>query len=157
MFLKNPLIGIMRAFNYLIALWAAVAVYGVLSLLTGAIGLSAYRQLQADREKQWANMKALRFINENLESTKNSLLYDQDALTVHARELGYGKKNERFIRIVGLRGEETPHAGAGQILRAGEPDFIPDRTLKIAALCTGLAVFALLLIADITRSRQDRF
>ena len=147
----------MRAFNYLIALWTAIAVYGLLSLLTGAIGLSAYQQLQADRDKQWANMKALRLINENLESTKNSLLYDQDTLTVHARELGYGKKNERFIRIVGLGGGENPHTGAGQVLRAGKPDFIPDRTLKIAALCMGLAVFALLLIVDITRNRPGRF
>jgi cell division protein FtsB len=153
---KKPLIGIMRAFNYLIALWTAIAVYGVLSLFTGAIGLSAYRQLQADRDKQWANMKALRLINENLEGAKNSLLYDQDAITVQARKLGYGKQNERFIRIVGLGREENPHAGAGQILRAGKPDFISDRTLKIAALCAGLVVFALLLIADIARSRQDR-
>jgi cell division protein FtsB len=146
----------MRAFNYLIALWTAIAVYGVLSLLTGAIGLSAYQQLQTDRDKQWANMKTLRLINENLENTKNSLLYDRDAITVHARELGYRKKNERFIRIVGLGGEKNPHTSPGQILRAGKPDFIPDRTLKIAALCAGLVVFALLLISDIARDRQDR-
>jgi cell division protein FtsB len=144
----------MRAFNCLIALWAAVAVYGLLSLLTGAIGISAYRQLQADRDKQWTNMETLRLINENLENTKNSLLYDQDAITVHARELGYGKKNERFVRIVGLGGEKNLHTSAGRILRAGKPDFVPDRTLKIAALCAGLAVFVLLLIADIARDRQ---
>jgi hypothetical protein len=125
--------------------------------LTGAIGLSAYQQLQADRNKQWANMKALRLINENLETTKNSLLYDQETLRVQARQLGYGGKTARFIRIGGRGGGGNPHAGAGQILRAGKPDFIPDRILKIAALCTGLAVFALSLIVDITRSRQDGF
>jgi cell division protein FtsB len=146
----------MRAFNYLVALWAAVAVYGLLSLLTGAVGLSAYQQLQADRDKQWANMKALQLINEDLENTKNSLLYDRDTITVHARELGYGRKNERFIRIVGLGVRENPHTGAGRILRAGKPDFIPDRTLKITALCAGFVVFALLLIADIARGRQGR-
>jgi cell division protein FtsB len=153
---KESVNWVMRAFNYLIALWTAVAVYGLLSLWAGAIGLSAYQQLQADRDKQWANMKALRLINEDLENTKNSLLYDRDAITVHARELGYGKKNERFIRIVGLGGRENPHTSAGQILRAGKPDFIPDRTLKITALCAGLVVFVLLLIAGIARDRQDR-
>jgi cell division protein FtsB len=145
----------MRAFKYLIALWTAIAVYGVFSLLAGAVGLSAYQQLLADREKQWINMETLRLINGELENTKNSLLYDRDTIAVYARDLGYGKKDERFIRIVGLGGMKNPHASAGQIKRAGEPDFIPDRTLKIAALCAGLAVFALLLIFDIIHVRQD--
>jgi cell division protein FtsB len=146
----------MRAFNYLIALWAAIAVYGVSSVLIGAVGISAHQQLLADRDKQWANMKNLQMINGELENTKNSLLYDRDTIAVHARELGYGKKDERFVRIVGLGGAKNPHTTAGQILRAGTPDFIPDLTLKIIALCTGLAVFALLLISDIFRDRQER-
>jgi cell division protein FtsB len=145
----------MSAFKYLIALWTAVAVYGVSSVLTGAIGLSAYQQLLADRDRQWANMKSLQLINEELEDAKNSLLYDQDAIAVRARELGYGKKDERFIRIVGLGGK-NPRTSAGQILRAGKPDFVSDRTLKIIALCAGAAVFALFLIFDMLRDRQDR-
>jgi cell division protein FtsB len=146
----------MSAFKYLIALWTAVAVYGVFSVLAGATGLSAYQQLLADREKQWVNMEKLRLINGELENTKNSLLYDRDTIAVYARDLGYGKKDERFIRIVGLGGIKNPHASAGQILRAGKPDFIPDRILKIASLCVGLAVFVLLLIFDIIRFRQDK-
>ncbi|MDR1278736.1 MAG: septum formation initiator family protein, partial [Treponema sp.] len=132
----------MRPFNYLIALWSAIAVYGISSLLTGAAGLSAYRQLQMDRDRQWANMKDLQRINEELENTKNSLLYDQDTIAVYARSLGYGKNDERFIRIVGLGGLKNPRTAAGQILQAGKPDYISDRTLKIAACCAGLAVFA---------------
>jgi cell division protein FtsB len=146
----------MRAFHYFIALWTAVAVYGILSFLTGAAGFFPYQQLQADRDRQWDNMKALRLINEDLENTKNSLLYDRDAVMVHARELGYGKKDERFVRIVGLGGEKNPHASPGRIFRAGKPDSVSDRTIKIAALCAGLAVFALLSIAGIARDRQDR-
>jgi cell division protein FtsB len=146
----------MSAFKYLIALWTAVAVYGVSSVLTGAMGLSAYEQLLADRDRQWVNMKNLQLINEELEDTKNSLLYDQDTIAVYARELGYGKRDERFIRIVGLGGIQNPHTSPGQILRAGTPDSVSDRTLKIIALCTGAAVFALLLIFDMLRDRPDR-
>jgi cell division protein FtsB len=146
----------MSAFKYLIALWAAIAVYGLFSALAGAAGLSAYRQLLADRDRQWAHMKKLQLINEELEDAKNSLLYDRDTITVYARELGYGKENERFVRIVGLGNIKNTPASAGQVLRAGKPDFISDRTLKIIALCTGAAVFALLLIFDMLRDRQDR-
>lgn len=66
------------------------------------MGFSAYRQLEAERERQWENMKALGAINEKLENTKNSLLYDRDTITVYARQLGYSKENERLVRIVGL-------------------------------------------------------
>jgi cell division protein FtsB len=146
----------MRALKYLIALWTALAVYGLFSALAGARGLSAYQQLVADREKQWANMENLRLINGELENTKNSLLYDRDTIAVYARDLGYGKKDEHFIRIVGLGGMKNPHTSAGQILRSGMPDFISDRTLKITALCAGLAVFILLLIFDIVHPKQDK-
>jgi cell division protein FtsB len=144
----------MRASNFLIALWSAIAVYGISSLLTGAAGLSAYRQLQMDRDRQWANMRDLQRINEELENTKNSLLYDQDTIAVYARDLGYGKEDEQFIRIVGLRGLKNSRTAAGQILRAGKPDYVSDRALKIAACCAGLAVFACLLILDILRDRD---
>ncbi|MDR1239667.1 MAG: septum formation initiator family protein [Treponema sp.] len=146
----------MSAFKYLIALWTAVAVYGLSSVLTGAVGLSAYQQLLADRDRQWANMKSLQLINEELENATNSLLYDRDAIAVYARELGYGRKDERYIRIVGLGGMKNPHTSAGHILRAGKPDFVSDRTLKIISLSAGLAVFALLLIFDMLRDRQER-
>jgi cell division protein FtsB len=143
----------MRAFKYLIALWAAIAVYSVFSLLHGAMGVSAYEQLLAEREKQWANLKNLGLINEELENFKNSLLYDKDTLTVQARQLGYSREGERFIRIVGLGGAQNPHASAGEVILTGTPDFIPDRIIKIIALCAGLGVFALFLVSDFLRSR----
>ena len=141
----------MRAFKYLMGLWTAVAVYAVFSLLKGPGGLFAYRQLEAERERQWANMRALNAINEDMENTKNSLLYDQETIAVHARRLGYAKANERFVRIVGLGGAQNPYAVPGQVYFAAEPDFIPDKTIKITALCAGLAVFGFFLVLDLLR------
>jgi cell division protein FtsB len=142
----------MRAFKYLIALWTAFAVYSVFSLLNGAAGIPAYEKLSAEREKQWENMKNLGLINEELENTKNNLLYDRDTIAVYARQLGYGREDERFIRIVGLGGVKNPHTTAGQVLVAEPPEFIPDRIIKIGALCAGLAVFALFFVFEIIRS-----
>lgn len=139
----------MRALKYLIAFWTAVTVYSLFSMMNGAMGLSAYEQLLADREEQWANMKSLRIVNEELENTKNSLLYDRDTISVYARQLGYGQNDERFIRIVGLGGAKNPHTAAGQVLFAGEPDYVSDKIIKIIALCTGLAVFALLFVFEL--------
>ena len=151
---KESDIGIVRILKYLAALWTAVAVYSIFSLFFGAMGLSAQEQLLAERERLWTNQKNLALINNELENTTNSLLYDQDAIAVHARRLGYGHDDERFIRIVGLGGIKNPNTAAGQAFFAATPDYIPDIIIKIIAICAGLTVFALLFIIDLLRSHD---
>jgi cell division protein FtsB len=139
----------MRAFKYLLALWAACAVYGISSTLAGAAGFASYHKLELERDKQRANMENLRLINEKLENTKNSLLYDRDTIAVQARRLGYGRENERFVRIVGLGGIRNPDTAAGRLVTAEKPEAVPDRTLKILACSAGAAIFALFLALDL--------
>jgi cell division protein FtsB len=143
----------MRLCKYLAAVWVAVAVYSVFSLFFGAMGFSAQKQLMVERERLWENMRDLHLVNEELEDAKNSLFYDQDTIAVYARQLGYGREGERFVRIVGLGGAKNSHAAAGQVFFAGTPDFVPDKTIKIAALCAGLVVFVFCLIMDLLRSK----
>ncbi|MDR1575816.1 MAG: septum formation initiator family protein [Treponema sp.] len=138
----------MRIFKYLMGLWTAVAVYSVFSVLAGPSGLSAYGQLEAERERQRANLRDLGAVNEMLENTKNGLLYDQDAVTVQARLLGYAAQDERFIRVVGLGTARNPHAAAGRVYYTADPEFISDKTIKIAALCAGLIAFALFFLLE---------
>jgi cell division protein FtsB len=151
---KKPLIVIMRAYKYLIALWVTVAVYGIFSAFAGAMGFSAYRELLMERDRQRANLELLGHINVDLENTKNSLLYDRDTIAVYARELGYGRTDERFIRIVGLGEIQNSPPVPGEVVRARQPGFIADGTLKFAALCAGIAVCAFFLIYDLFNRRN---
>jgi cell division protein FtsB len=144
----------MRVFKYLIGLWTVVAVYALFSFLSGPKGLSAYNQLLAERNRQWANMRSLGALNETLDKSRNSLLYDQEAISVYARRLGYGRENERFVRIVGLGGDQNQYTSAGQVYFAADSDFISDKTIKITALCAGLAVFAFLLVLELLGERR---
>jgi cell division protein FtsB len=145
----------MRACKYLFGLWTAVAVYGIASMLTGAAGLSAYRELLAERDRQRGNMEKLGLINESLENTKNSLLYDRDTIMVYARELGYGKNGEQYVRIVGLGEINASRAQAGDVIRARRPKYTDDLFLKITALCSGIAVCVVLLLFDLLKSRRS--
>jgi cell division protein FtsB len=145
---------LMRVGKYLLGLWITAAVYTLFSVLNGPRGLSAYDQLLAERERQWDNLRNLGAVNEDLEKTKNSLLYDKDTLAVYSRQLGYGQENERFIRIVGLGGIKNPHTMAGQVYFAAPPDYISDKVIKITALCAGLAVCILFLIMDLLHRTQ---
>ncbi|MCL2210600.1 MAG: septum formation initiator family protein [Treponema sp.] len=144
----------MRFSKYLIGLWAAVIVYALFSFLSGPAGLSAYNYLLAEKERQLDNIGHLGFINEDLDRTRNNLLYDQDTLLIHARQMGYGQEDERFIRIVGLGSPKVTQTSAGNIYIASEPDFISDKIIKITALCAGLLIFTFLLMLEIIEKRS---
>jgi cell division protein FtsB len=144
----------MRISKYIIGVWTAIAVYSVFSFFCGPKGLSAYNQLLFEREQQWANIKELGIINEELEKERNNLLYDQDTLLVHARQLGYGYEDERFIRIVGLGNIKNTPAITGNMYTVKDPDYISDKTIKIAALCAGLLVFTFLFMLEIITNNK---
>jgi len=144
----------MRVFKYIIGIWAAITVYTLFSFFSGPKGVSAYSQLSVEKEAQWSNILELANINEELERTKNSLVFDYDTLMVHARQMGFAQENERFIRIVGLGSiKNTPYL-TGNVYFAKEPDFLSDKIIKITAFCAGLLLFTLLLILEIIDSRM---
>jgi cell division protein FtsB len=143
----------MRIFKYLLGVWTAIAVYTIASFFGGPKGLSAYNYLKSEQERQWANIAELGNTNEELEKTKNNLLYANDTILVHARRMGYGYEDERFVRIVGLGNINTTPSETGKIYIAQTPDTISDKNIKIAALCAGLFVFAFLFIFEFFESR----
>ena len=147
---------IMKGLKYLMALWAAIGIYCVLSLVYGATGIFAYRELVSAREYLWNNIKKLSNTNSELENIQNSLLYDTDAITVQARQLGYGYNDEKFIRIVGLGVNNKPDYYPGEILVMPEPVYISDKIIKICSLVSGLIVFFLMLIPQILRRELDK-
>jgi len=142
-----------RSLKYLAGIWAAVAVYTFFSFMTGPGGISSYNYLLNEKDRQLDNIKNLGMMNEELERTRNNLLYDQDTLLVHAHQMGYGYEDERFIRIVGLSNTSTLPAAAGSVYSAQHPDFISDRSIKIAALCVGLLFFTFLLMLEFIERR----
>ena len=143
----------MRIFKYLFGIWTAIAVYTIFSFMSGPRSLSAYNYLQAEKEQQWANIADLGNINEELEKTKNNLLYANDTLLVHARQMGYGYEDEYFIRIVGLGNMNTAPAETGKIYAAKSQNTVSDKNIKIAAICAGFLVFSFLFMMEFLDSR----
>jgi cell division protein FtsB len=156
-YLKNPqkttVNRTMRVFKYLIGIWTAIAVYTFFSFFSGPKGISAYNQLLQERERQWDNIAELDTINEELEKTKNNLLYDHDTILVQARQMGYGYEDERFIRIVGLGNIKPSPVMTGNVYLTKAPDYLSDKTIKIAALCAGLLIFAFLFTLELIETR----
>jgi len=143
----------MRLIKYLIGIWTAIAVYTFFSFFSGPKGLSAYNQLLSEREQQWVNIAELSSINEELEKSKNNLLYDHDTILVNARQMGYGYEDERFIRIVGLANLKPSPVMTGNVYITQIPDYLSDKIIKIASLCAGLLIFAFLFSLELIETR----
>jgi cell division protein FtsB len=145
----------MNALKYLIPLWVAIVVYAGLSLFSGAMGFSAYTELQTERDKQLANLETLKQLNQKLEGDVKALLSDSDTIAVYARELGYGSEDERFVRLVGLGQNRRRYQSAGQTVDAEEPGFVSGETIRLIALGSGLGTLGLVLMIQLLRFRRE--
>jgi cell division protein FtsB len=147
----------MRFLKYLMAIWITLATYTVSAFFLGSTGTYAYDQLLAERNKQLANIEALQGINQELEGSLNSLKHDADTIRIYARELGYGRRDETFVRIVGLGGAKKQRTTAGQITVPRKPAYVPDRILWFFAFCAGIGALTLASISEFMRERRIRW
>jgi cell division protein FtsB len=146
----------MRATKYLAALWLGVLVYAVLSITSGPTGLSAFRQLEDERDKQITNIRVLELSNQELENAKNALLYDQDTLAVYAREQGFASADEKFIRIVGLEGAQKPKSSPGLVAAAAVPEYTSNLDLRIFSFCAAITILICMGAYDFLRFLKNR-
>jgi hypothetical protein len=120
------------------------------------VGLSAYHQLEDERNKQLVNIETLEVTNRELENTKDALLYDKDTLTVYAREQGFASPEERFVRIVGLERVQKPKNSPGLVVSATPPQHISHRNLRIFSFCAALCILVCMGAYDLLRLLKFR-
>ena len=146
----------MKVVRYLIPLWVGVFVYTLFSICFGAKGISAFNQLKAERDRELANIEILRGINRELESTRDSLSTNKGNLNVYARELGYAAKGEHFIRIIGLGGLQKVMVSPGQHISPRDPEYTPDRFLRILSFFVALTVLISMVAYEFLQKLKDR-
>lgn len=128
--------------------WTVLLVYSFFSFFLGQNGLYSRRHLEAEYLRLLENWSSLEATNRNILRTKESLLHDDDALSVYARQLGFGNPGDEFIRVVGLGVATGVNLPSGQVLYATSPHFIPNNTIKIISIIFGAAVLVFFLIHD---------
>jgi len=138
----------MRFIRYFLVIWTFFFVYTFFSFFLGQNGVSARNHLEAERVRLNENLKKLENINIDYQNVRNNLTVDQDSLSVYARQLGYGREGEEYIRIMGLGIAINTDMPAGQVNYTVGSVFMSDTTIKIISLMFALAVLAFLLIRD---------
>ena len=139
---------IMKLGKYLLVPWFSLLVYSVLTIYNGPAGIVSYRELLGERQKILENLEKLHIINSELEGTMDALLYDAETIRIRARELGYGERNERFVRIVGLSGVRQNEMKPGMV-RTFVPPVYEGNAYRLFSLCLGLILFSLFLAGDL--------
>ncbi|MDR2052918.1 MAG: septum formation initiator family protein [Treponema sp.] len=141
----------MRLLKYLFPLWVVILVYSLLSFFHGSSGFSAYDGLKTERDKQLANLEALKKIRGELEGNRDALLYDEDTIAVYARELGYGMEGERFVRIAGLSKTMRRQYWAGEVAGAQMPPSMDEKTIRTISLAAGGIVLGFIFFTRILK------
>jgi len=139
----------MRLIRYFLVIWTFFFVYTFFSFFLGQNGMSARKHLEAERIRLNENLKTLENINTDYQNIRNNLTVDQDSLSVYARQLGYGREGEEYIRIMGLGIAINTDMPAGQVNYTASPVFMSDATIKIISMLFALAVLVFLLIRDL--------
>jgi cell division protein FtsB len=138
----------MRLLRYIFVPWVIFLVYFFFTAILGQNGLYARKHLEAERYELAENHRALVNTGSDLYKTKENLIHDHDTLSVYARQLGYGRRNEEFIRIMGLGIAINDDMSSGQVLYAGNPEFVSDKIIKIISVIAGFVVLVFFLIMD---------
>ena len=143
----------MRLLRYIFVPWTMFLIYSFFTAVLGQNGFYARRHLEEELQQLNENQKALEFAYSDLLKTKDSLKNDRDALSVYARQLGYGRENEGFVRIMGLGIAINADKPAGYVRYATDTVVISDKTIKLISAFFGLIVLVYLLIGDVLLSR----
>jgi cell division protein FtsB len=141
----------MRLLKYLFPLWVVIFIHSFLSFFHGSSGFSAYDGLETERDKQLANLESLKKINRDLEGDRDALLYDEDTIAVHARELGYGTEHERFVRIAGLSKTMRRQYWAGEVAEARTPPSLDEKSIRTISLVTGGVVLGFIIFVRLLK------
>ena len=135
--------------RYIFVPWTMILVYSLFSAVLGQNGLYARKHLEAERLQLLENQKTLEQIYNDFLRKKDSLMNDEDALSVYARQLGYGREGEEFIRIMGLSIATNADMPVGHVLYSANPAFVSDKTIKVISGLVGIAVLLYLLVCDL--------
>ena len=146
----------MKLIKYLVPLWLGVFTYSLLSVFFGAKGIYSYKQLEAERNREIANIGILTDINTELTGTRDLLSNDKKQYFAYARELGFSAPGENFIRIIGLGGSQKNLASPGNIVTVVPPEHVPERILQIFSFFAAFVMLITIVSYDFLKYLKSR-
>ena len=137
--------------------YIGLAVYCVLSVLLGPMGMAAYDDLDVRVRAMRENLVRLETLNAEAQARKDSALSDPESLALEARSLGYVGSGQVVVRL-GFPEASLDPRDLGTLVPFATARGLSDADLKAISVAAALvAVFAGFLIRPVRRSpRRSR-
>jgi len=117
--------------------YIGLAVYCLLSLFLGPMGLAAYSDLDVRVAGMRQNLSFLEALNSEARARKDSALYDPEALALEARSLGFVGPDQVVVRLGFPEGTTSPR-DLGTLVPYVPPRGMEDAQLKAVSLAAAL-------------------
>lgn len=126
----------------LLSLWVGLAVYSIGSFVYGSTGIISMAYLTDQRDRLINNLEELDLIHQSLTYSVDALRYDRDTLEVLARDLGYGRSEEEFIRIPGTNSLFKSRFVVGTVVTPDKSvNPVSESQLRIVAILSSFLTF----------------
>jgi cell division protein FtsB len=144
-----------------IALCSMLSVYCLISYAAGKAGLVSLAVLAERIDSMATRAGELAADNARLVSEAKALTSSADRIAREARKIGYLKRDETEILLVGVDPQEglrpaSDGAGIEDVLRVGEIVGLPDILIKQIALVAGLGAAFVLSFMRLSSSRTQK-
>ncbi len=124
-----------------ISVWLTMAVFFILTLVSGPDGMNSYRKLEEYKVSLEDNIERLDSINTGLKKESQRLMTDSDEIQVKARELGYFAPDEGMILVKGYSNDSRTLYSMGLLLSSDYRQKDNSPAFRISALITGMLFF----------------
>ncbi|MCX7656585.1 MAG: septum formation initiator family protein [Treponemataceae bacterium] len=130
----------------LLAIWISIGSYTGLSYVWGPTGERAMKYLVEQKQNLEKNIEELSAHGTVLQQQVLSLLYDAETLKEYARNLGYGKPHEKFIRIQGKGPLQAQTYPIGTFIRIQPPPTLSHEQILLFSCLLGGGAFVILVV-----------
>ena len=143
----------MKCVKYIYVLVLVTFVYVLLSVTVGQNGFNCYKQLENEKKKICLQTAEIENLNTELKLEYSALLNDKAVIAAYARKLDYVNKDEKLVKIKGIKSAQNALYETGIILRHEEPLFLSESVCKMLAVVSGLLLCIILILIDISKGK----
>ena len=124
-------------------------VYVILSFIAGNNGVWSYNQLEKQKIEIARHTELIQNINSELNLEYTALLKDKDVIASYARKLDYVGKDEKLVKITGLRHQDKALYDIGTVLKRKECSYFPEIACKTSGFAVFVLSFLIMILIDI--------
>lgn len=118
----------------ILACWATIVVYCVLSIVAGPSGVNAVKAAEVHAAAMAENLRKLEARHEELALELNALRSSTEAVAIESRSLGYVAEGETLVVLQALSVKPPPAPDPGVVVERAARSPLSDSSIKLISM-----------------------